>query len=223
MKVVGQIKEGVSQRDLMFEIESQARRSGASNVSFGPVAGFVESCSLTAFLKANPNQVTDFPIDKGLVGSTAIFFDVGFVMDGYCSDWGRSVYWGKAPEHVKKAYAALSRAVVETVAGIQPESTKACDLYPAIEAQLDAYGFGDQLRARLGAVRTVGHQIGTEVHESPWLTPRFDEPLRPGMVMCIEPKLWLPGEYYLRFEEMVLVTETGAETLTNFDRALFEL
>lgn len=223
MKVIGQIKEGVSQRDLMFEIETQARRMGARDVSFGPVAGFVESGSSTAFLESNPDQVTDCPIDKGLGGPTAIFFDVGFVMDGYSSDWGRSVYWGTAPEHVKKAYAALSRAVVETVAEMKEGSTKACDVYPTVEAKLDTYGLGDRLRARLGSVRTIGHQIGTEVHESPWLKPSSDEPLRAGMVMCIEPKLWLPGEYYLRFEEMVLVTETGAEFLTNFDRELFEL
>jgi Xaa-Pro aminopeptidase len=75
----------------------------------------------------------------------------------------------------------------------------------------------------LGTVQAVGHQIGTEVHENPWLAPRFEEPLRAGMVLCIEPKLWYPGEYYLRLEEMVHITETGAEFLTTFDHDLFEL
>ena len=79
------------------------------------------------------------------------------------------------------------------------------------------------MRARLAPSQTIGHQIGTEVHENPWLKPSSEEPLRAGMVMCIEPKLWLPGEYYLRLEEMVHVTETGAEFLTNFDRELFAL
>jgi Xaa-Pro aminopeptidase len=69
----------------------------------------------------------------------------------------------------------------------------------------------------------MGHQIGTEVHENPWLEPDSKEALRAGMDMCIEPKLWVPGEYYLRLEEMVCVTETGAAFLTNFDRELFEL
>ena len=223
MKVVKGIREGTSQRDLMFEIEAEARRMGASDVSFGPVAGFVESGSSTAFLATHPDQVTDCPIDKGIAGPTAIFFDIGFVMNGYCSDWGRSVYWGTPPEHVKKAYTSLTRAVMETVGEMKDGSMNVCDIYPAVEAKLDAYGFGDRMRARLGSVRTIGHQIGTEVHENPWLTPRFNEPLRAGMVMCIEPKVWHPGEYYHRFEEMVLVTETGAEPLTNFDRDLFEL
>jgi len=217
MRVVRGIREGVSQLDLMFEIEMEARRGGATDVSFDPWACFVKSGS------APTNQVTDYPVTQGLVADTAITFDVGFVMDGYCSDWGRSVYWGTAPETSKNAYAALRQSVVETVAEMSDGCMRACDVYPAIEAKLDALGFGDQMRARLGSAGIIGHQIGTEVHENPWLRPDVEEPLRAGMVMCIEPKLWLPGEYYLRLEEMVHVTKTGAEFLTTFDRELFEL
>lgn len=223
MKVIGDIQEGVSQMDLMFEMRTQALRMGATDVSFGPFAGYVKSGSSTAFLETHPNQVTDYPGEKGLEANTAITFDVGFVMNGYCSDWGRSVYWGTPPNHVRRAHAALRQSVVDTVAEMGNGSMRACDIYPAIESRLDALGFGDQLRARLASNRIMGHQIGTEVHENPWLRPDFEEPLRAGMVMCIEPKLWLPGEYYFRLEEMVHITETGAEFLTNFDRELFEL
>jgi Xaa-Pro aminopeptidase len=217
LEVIGKIREGVSQIDLMLEIEAEARRRGATDVSFGPWACFVKSGS------SPTNQVTDYPVEQGLVANTAITFDVGFVMNGYCSDWGRSVYWGTSPENVKNAYAALRQSVVETVAEMEDGNMRACDVYPAIERRLDTSGFGDQMRARLASTRTMGHQIGTEVHENPWLQPDVEEPLRAGMVMCIEPKLWLPGEYYLRLEEMVHITETGAEFLTHFDRELFEL
>jgi Xaa-Pro aminopeptidase len=217
MKVIRGIQEGVSQMDVMFEMRIQALRMGATDMSFGPWACFVQSGSPAT------NQVTDYPIERGLVGNTAITFDVGFVMNGYCSDWGRSVYWGTPSDSVKKAHAALRQSVVETVAEMGNGSMRACDIYPAIESRLDALGCGDQLRARLASNRIMGHQIGTEVHENPWLRPDSNEPLRAGMVMCIEPKLWVPGEYYFRLEEMVHVTETGAEFLTNFDRELFEL
>jgi len=217
MKVVRNIKEGVSQLDLMLEMEMEARRRGATDVSFGPWACFVKSGS------SPTDQVTDYPVGQGLVANTAITFDVGFVMNGYCSDWGRSVYWGTPPEDVKNAYAALRQSVVETVAEMKDGSMRACDIYPAIESRLDALDFGDQMRARLASSGIMGHQIGTEVHENPWLRPDVEEPLRAGMVMCIEPKLWLPGEYYLRLEEMVHITNNGAEFLTNFDRTLFEL
>ena len=61
------------------------------------------------------------------------------------------------------------------------------------------------------------------MHEYPWLGYTCDEPLRENMVIAIEPKLWHKGEYYLRLEELVLVTKTGAEFLTNFDREQFVL
>ena len=217
MKVVQNLKDGVSQADLMLEMEMQARRMGARDVSFPSWACFVKAGS------APSDQVSDYPIHKGLVSDTAITFDVGFVMNGYCSDWGRSVYWGTPSGQVKAAHAALRKSVVDTVAEMQDGNTRACDIYPAIEQKLDAFGFGDQMRARLGSVKIMGHQIGTEVHENPWLRPDVDDILRAGMVMCIEPKLWLPGEYYFRLEEMVHITDTGAEFLTNFDRELLEL
>jgi Xaa-Pro dipeptidase len=222
-KVVRDIREGVSQMDLMLEMEAQARRMGASDVSFGSWACFVHSGSSATTQGSGSTRVTDYPIERGLVANTAITFDVGFVMNGYCSDWGRSVYWGTPPDDVRHAYAALCSSVIETVAEMKNGAMRACDVYPAIEKRLDACGFGDQMRARLAPSRMIGHQIGTEVHENPWLKPESQEPLRAGMVMCIEPKLWVPGEYYLRLEEMVHVTETGAEFLTQFDRELFAL
>lgn len=217
MAVARGIREGVSQRDLMLEIEHQGRCRGAGRVSFNPWACFVRSGSAAGDL------LTDYPVDEGLAGNVAIAFDVGFVLDGYCSDWGRSLYWGQPPAHVAGAHGALRRAVVDTVAGMADGAMRADEVYPAIERHLDASGFGDRMRARLGAGKVMGHQIGTEVHENPWLRPGSGEVLREGMVLCIEPKLWLPGEYYLRLEEMVLVGKNGGEFLTGFDRELFAL
>ena len=211
------IRAGVSQRDLMLEIEYQGRRRGAQRFSFEPWACFVRSGS------AAGDVLTDYPVDEGLAGRAAITFDVGFVLDGYCSDWGRSLYWGEPPAHVAAAYAALRLAVEDTVAGLADGALCADEVYPAIERRLDEAGFGDRMRARLGRDRVMGHQIGLEVHENPWLRPGFREPLREGMVLCIEPKLWLPGEYYLRLEEMVRVGPDGGEFLTTFDRGLFGL
>ena len=211
------IREGVSQLDLMLEIEHQGRLRGAQRVSFNPWACFVRSGSATG------GFLTDYPVDAGLSGDVAITFDVGFVLDGYCSDWGRSLYWGKPPAHVAAAHAALRRAVVDTVAVMADGAMRADEVYSAIERRLDADGFGDRMRARLGAGKVMGHQIGTEVHENPWLRPGSGELLREGMVLCVEPKLWLPGEYYLRLEEMVLVGKDGGEFLTSFDRELFVL
>ncbi|MCX7801012.1 MAG: Xaa-Pro peptidase family protein [Fimbriimonadales bacterium] len=215
--VARNLRPGATMRDVELEIEFQGRRLGASAVSFPPACGFVHP-SLGA-----SDQIANAPADWPLQSGTVVFFDVGFVVDGYCSDWGRSVHLGAPPAATRKAYAALCEAMEETVAGIAPGQTRANDVYPALEAALDARGFGDDLRRRLGEARIVGHSIGVEVHERPWLGPSDGRRLEPGMVLAIEPKLWRPGEYYLRLEEMVLVTSRGAEFLTGFPRGLFEL
>jgi len=215
-EVVSGIEDGVTQRDLGLEIEMLGRRRGASDVSFPPTARFVKSGS-----EASDDPFT-YPMDEGLVPGTSIAFDVGFVLDGYCSDWGRSCYWGPAGREVSRGYEALQQAVVDTVDQMHDGSMKVRDIFPSMEKILDGLGYGDHLRARL-KTGLVGHQIGVEVHEPPWLRPENDDLLQTGMVMCLEPKLWHAGEYYLRVEDMVLVKRDKAEFLTTFDRELFHL
>ena len=214
---VARISEGLSQNELMLQIEVEARRQGASHMSFSPFAGYMKSGA------GAPEQITNVPPDQGLERDTAICFDIGFVLDGYASDWGRSVFWGKPPAATAAAYQALRESVVEVVAAMRDGAMRACDVYPAIEKALDARNYGDQMRRRLGDSKGIGHSIGVEVHEHPWLGPHGDEVLRENMVLAVEPKLWHPGEYYLRLEELVLVTRSGGEFLTNFDRDLFVL
>lgn len=214
--VVPKIKEGVTQRQLGLEIESYGKRLGASDVSFPSTVGFVKSGSEVS---ANPFT---YPKEKGLAHCTSVAFDIGFVMDGYCSDFGRSFYFGPADVEVKKGYEALQQAVLETVDKMHDGSMRVCDLFPALEKTLDRLGYGDYLRARL-PTRNLGHNIGVEVHEPPWLSPDYDEILRENMVIALEPKLWHAGEYYLRVEDVVLVKSRRTEFLTNFDRELFQL
>ena len=142
--------------------------------------------------------------------------------DGYCSDFGRSLYFGGAPGHIRRAYEALQQSVVETVGRMRDGAMRMCDLFPAVEAALDRLGYGEYLRARLPG-RVLGHNIGIDVHEDPWINPHCDRPIRANMVMALEPKLWHSGEYYLRVEDIVLVGEDCAEFLTQFSREVFEL
>jgi Xaa-Pro aminopeptidase len=214
--IVPKIKKGVTQRQLRIELEYEGRKRGASDVSFPPWIGFVKSGT-----KAGANLVT-CPLDEGLRSGTSIAFDNGFVLDGYCSDFGRSFYIGPASTEVKGGYEALQQSVVETVDKMHEGSMGVYDVFPAIEKTLDKRGYGDYLRARL-PMKSVGHSIGVEVHEQPWLEPGYNEVLKSQMVMAIEPKLWHSGEYYLRVEDIVLVGKRKTEFLTNFDRKLFQL
>jgi len=210
------IREGVTQRELEREVEFQGRALGASDVSFHPTAGFVKSGS-----EISPNPFI-YPKEKGLVPGTSIAFDMGFVMDGYCSDFGRSFYFGPANAEVRRGYEALHQGILETVDKMHSESMRVCDLFPALERTLDGLGYGGYLRARLSN-RNLGHNIGVEVHEPPWLSPAYSEPLQKNMVMALEPKVWHAGEYYLRVEDLVLVGPRKTEILTKFDRDLFQM
>jgi Xaa-Pro aminopeptidase len=215
-EVIPGIESGTTQNEIRIVIEMLGRKAGANDISFPPSGLFIRSGSEPT---PEPNS---YPKDEGLVAGTSIAFDVGFVMDGYCSDWGRSAYWGPVGEDIKKGYVALQRAVVETVDKMHAGSMRVCDIFSSIEGFLDEDGYGDYLRARLPD-GTVGHQIGVEVHENPWLKTVNQHELQEGMVMCLEPKLWRAGEYYLRVEDMILIHKDRAEFLTNYDREQFQL
>ena len=214
-EMVKVLRPGITQLEVQQRIAEAGYRLGAQDISFPPAALFVKSGTT---LTEDPFI---YPKDEGLVPGTSIAFDFGFVLDGYCSDFGRSFYCGPAPEHIGAAYRALQEAQCHLISQMRP-GMRIGDMPAVVLAKLDELGFGDRFRARVPD-GTLGHQIGVDLHENPWLKPPCDAVLKPGMVMCIEPKLWLPGEYYLRVEDMVVVTENGAESLTNFDRNLFAL
>ena len=215
-RIIDQIGAGETMRGASLKIETMGRMIGAGDVSFPATAGFCKSGTEPT------DEVFNYEKGQELEPGTSTAFDVGFVLDGYCSDWGRSFYYGEPEEHIEKAYEALQAAVVETVDDIGNEIHKVNEVFPSIELICDREGYGEQLRARLPD-GTVGHQIGVEVHEDPWLRPENGHELVDGMVFCLEPKLWHRGEYYLRVEDMVLIKDGGAEFLTNYDRERFKL
>ena len=214
-KAVEEIDEESTMRNLSLKIEKLGRGLGASDVSFPTTAGFCKSGS-------EPVGVFNYDPDETIEPKTSIAFDIGFVLDGYCSDWGRSIYYGEPVEQIEKAYPALMMSVIETIDAIGGEVQRTDQIFDYIEKVCEREGYKDRLLERLPE-RMVGHQIGVEVHEDPWLKPGESQELVDGMVFCVEPKLWHKGEYYLRVEDMVLIKNGRAESLTKFDRELFQL
>lgn len=214
--VIEELNEGDTMRETTLKIEAMGRRRMASDISFPTTAGFCKSNSPAT------EDVFNYGRDQGLEAKTSIAFDVGFVLDGYCSDWGRSLYYGEPEDHILNAYPALMTAVLETIDTIGEEVHRVNEIFPHIEKVCDREDYGEYLRNR-HPNGVVGHQIGVEVHESPWLKPSNDDYLEDGMVFCMEPKLWHKGEYYLRVEDMVLVKNGKAESLTEYDRDRFQL
>ena len=214
--VTPRIAEGLTQKNLQIMMEMMGRGLGANDVSFPATGGYLKTGTIPA------EDPFIYPKESGLVKGTSIAFDFGLVVDGYCSDWGRSLYYGQPRPDIKQAYEALALAVVRSADAIGGEVTRLCDFFPYMEKTLDNLGYGNYLRNRL-KTGTVGHQIGVEVHEDPWLKPDSSQALTDGMVFCVEPKLWNKGEYYLRIEDMILIRNGKAEFLTKFSRDQFQV
>jgi len=214
-KVVMEIKEGLSPRQLALNIEHYGRSSGAVDISFLP-SGTMYKTGVKA------EGQTNYSPNDGLRKNTSIAFDVGFVLNGYCSDWGRSFYYGNPEDHIKTAYTELMASVVDVTDEIMGEVQRTDQVFPYIEEQIGKAGLGDYLAAR-HPQREVGHQIGVELHETPWLRPEDRVEIQDGMVFCIEPKLWNNGYYNIRVEDMILIKNGNAESLTTYDRELFQI
>lgn len=215
--VAPQLKPGIRRMDVENLICNYGRSHGLMDLSFDPAAIFVKTGDPKSVDLANCADPHE-KLEKGM----SIGFDFGFVMDGYCSDYGRSFYCGKAPEEIKEGYRVLNEAQLYLLDKIRPGIPMTL-CFNTIEARMNELGgYGKYLR-KYGDFGLIGHQIGIDTHELPWVHDNLTRCFEPGMIMCIEPKLWMPGKCYLRCEDMVLITETGAESLTKFDRSVFEI
>ena len=210
-----QFTEGMTIAEAENMLMQYGMEHGMDDFSFPPLIGFKTRGTFTA------EQNFDFPRTNQLLPNTGIAFDIGFVKDGYCSDWGRTLYWGKAPELIRNGYKVLQDAQVNMIKNIVPYQTNVNETYRMITNYVNAHGYGPYFRVQMHGIN--GHQIGIDCHEYPLLMETEDEPFIPGMVFCAEPKMIFTGEMYMRVEDMILITETGAESLTCFPRDLFEI
>lgn len=217
MYVCKHLKPGMTMFDAERMIVDYGLQNGMADLSFPPTCGFKTRNT------ENAQNIEPFENDRKLVEGTMIAFDIGYMDRGYCSDWGRTVYYGKAPELVKKGYEALQAGETYMLSKIVPGVTKFGELYGFICDKVEELGYYDYLRFKRDETGGNGHHIGSEVHELPFLVPGDELVLQPGMIFCSEPKMFFKNEGYMRVEDMILVTEDGAKFLTNFPRDLFEI
>ena len=211
------LKPGMTMFEAERMIVNYGLLNGIQDLSFSPTCGFKTRNT------PNAQFIGNYELETKLTKGTMVSFDIGYMDQGYCSDWGRTVYYGEAPELVKNGYKALQAAQVYMVNQIKPGVTRFGDLYGYICDKAEELGYYQNLRFKREEEGGNGHHIGTECHEMPWLKNTSDLILQPGMIFCSEPKMFFKNEGYMRVEDMILVTETGAEFLTNFPRDLFEI
>ena len=129
------------------------------------------------------------------------------LLDGYCSDMTRTVHLGKANQRERDVYHSVLEAQQAAVATVAP-GVSCGDVDEAARSVLR--------RAKLGKsfTHSTGHGVGLEIHEGPRIAAGQKQLLEAGMVVTIEPGVYLPGEFGVRIEDMVLVTAKGSEVLT---------
>lgn len=200
------INEDRTEVEIASEIEHFMRKNGADGFAFDTIAVSGKNSSL-------PHGV---PTTSKLVRDSFFTMDYGAKVDGYCSDMTRTVVLGKADGEMKNIY--------NTVLTAQSEANKfiragvSCKDADAVARKVisDA-GYGEYFS------HSLGHSLGLEIHESPTLSARSDDILVAGNIVTVEPGIYIPGQYGVRIENMVLVTENGCENLTASDNSLIEI
>ena len=145
-----------------------------------------------------------------------ITLDFGVILKGYCSDMTRTVGVGKLSRQERAAYEAVLEAQQAGVAAVKPGATCG-EVDEAARSVLRKAGLAKFF------THSTGHGVGLEIHESPRLAAGQTMELKPGMVVTIEPGVYLAGKFGIRIEDMVAVTDRGQRILTPATKALIEL
>jgi Xaa-Pro aminopeptidase len=203
--LLGFVEPGISERDVAWELEGWFRQHGAEDLAFEPLV-------LVGARAAMPHG---HPNNTQIADGQALLIDFGCQVDGYRSDMTRTVFFGEPDAETRRRYEAVRVAQQLAFEAAAPG---------VIGQAVDAIARQHLTQAGLGEAFThgLGHGIGLETHEEPLLAT-WDRPLESGMVVTLEPGIYLPGDMGIRIEDDIHLTDAGAVRLTNAPRELLVL
>ena len=203
--VAPQVQPGVSMAELREEVEAQLRVAGSLTPSFAThIFTGMDPDSLDSGAPTARDPLSD---------GTPVLFDFGGVVDGYCSDFGRTIVAGEPPDGFVAAYEAMLAAFEAGRTACRPGAL-AREVNAACREPIEASGLGEHFRHRMG------HGIGLDVHERPFLSPEDETPLEAGMTFTDEPSIVVHGSFGLRIENVVVCAEGGARVLNEYPNDL---
>lgn len=202
-EVIDNLRPGISEAELSALAECRMLREGAEGVSFEPFLMSGENGWL-------PQRISS---RKPLRTGELALLDMGAVYEGYCSDLTRTFAVGEVDAEERRIFRIAYEAQQAAIAAIRP-GVRACDVDAVARERIAAKGLGKYFP------HLTGHGVGLSTHESPILDQNVEMVLEPGMVVTVEPGIYLPGVGAARVEDMVLVTPTGHEVLTAAPREL---
>jgi len=200
------LKPGAREIDIALELEFFLRKNRSEGVAFDTA---VVSGARTAMPHGSPSE-------RVLHGGDLVTLDFGAVIQGYCSDMTRTVGIGEVTGELKRIYAAVLEAQERALEAVAPGKTGQ-ELDALARGILEDKGYGQYFSHGLG------HGVGLMIHEAPSLSKISQDVLEPGMVITIEPGVYIPDLGGVRIEDLVLVTERGYEVLSQTPKGWLEL
>ncbi|MEX2461986.1 MAG: Xaa-Pro peptidase family protein [Paenibacillaceae bacterium] len=196
--ILTKLTPGISEKEIALDMEIYMRKHGATSSSFDTIVASGERSAL-------PHGVAS---DRILQGNEFVKLDFGAYYKGYCSDITRTVILGKPTEKHKQIYGIVLEAQMQALDKLKPGMTgKEADA--VARDIIRKAGFGDNFG------HGTGHGLGMEIHEAPRLSFQSEVVLEAGMVVTVEPGIYIPGFGGVRIEDDVVLTENGIRILTH--------
>lgn len=200
--VLGKLKHGMTELDVVTEVDYQLRRHGSLGPSF-----------VTSLYNSGPNHPLLFgqrmeTWKRALVPPVSILFDFGAIHEGLCYDFGRTVFFGTPPDEAVHVHQLVMESQRTGIAAMKAGAITAEAVDAAARQVIETGGYGTEFRHRLG------HGIGIDVHEPPFLTKGDKTVLQAGMLFTVEPSIMQFETFSARVEDVVVVRENGGESLT---------
>ncbi|WP_135825079.1 M24 family metallopeptidase [Halorussus ruber] len=202
IRELGEEAVGMTETELAEEIEGLLAEAGGEEVAFGTIAG------------SGPNGAKPHHRhgDREIRRGDPVVLDFGAYLDGYPGDQTRTVVFaGDPPEGYQQVHETVREAQQAAVEAVEP-GVPAEQIDRAAREVIEDAGYGDEF------VHRTGHGVGLDVHESPYIVEGNQTELEPGMVFSVEPGVYLEGEFGVRIEDLVVVTDEGCERLNDSPR-----
>lgn len=200
-EALGRLSMGMTELELTAVLEYEMKARGATGPSFPTMVAAGARSSIIHYV-SGPTEIQE----------GTLLIDWGAVVDGYCSDMTRTFGVGQLPQKVREIYLIVLDAQRAAIDACRPGKT--CAEIDAVARRLiDAAGYGEQFGHGLG------HGLGLDIHEDPYFNQlATDVVLEPGMVMTVEPGIYVPGVGGVRIEDDVLITDDGCRVLTDYPK-----
>jgi Xaa-Pro dipeptidase len=200
--VVKQLKIGMTELDIVAEVDFQMKRHGSLGPSF-----------TTSLYNTGPNhpmlfgrRLQSWP--RVLTAPVSVLFDFGAVHDGMCYDFGRTVSFGAPNAEQVKVHRLIMDSQKAGIEALKADEITCAEVDAIARAVIEDAGYGSKFRHRLG------HGIGWDVHEPPFLTKGDETVVREGMIFTVEPSIFQDGDFSARVEDCIVVRPGGGEALT---------